>query len=44
LAVSDESTDLRFVPRDELDALAMHHTQRLRISHYLEHRTQPHLG
>lgn len=44
LAVSDESTELRFVPAGELDALPMHHTQRLRINHYLEHREQPYLG
>ncbi|GHF64383.1 putative MutT/NUDIX-like protein [Streptomyces mashuensis] len=44
LAVSDESTELRFVPPAELDALPMHHTQRLRIRHYLERRTAPYLG
>lgn len=44
LAISDESTELRFVTSGELDALPMHHTQRLRLRHYLEHRTQPYLG
>ena len=44
LAISDESTELRFVARDELDDLPMHHTQRLRIDHFLEHREQPYLG
>jgi ADP-ribose pyrophosphatase YjhB (NUDIX family) len=44
LAISDESTELRFIPREELDALPMHHTQRLRINHYLEHRDHPYLG
>ncbi|MCD9144474.1 NUDIX hydrolase [Streptomyces albireticuli] len=44
LAVSEESTELRFVTPDELDALPMHHTQRLRIGHYLAHREQPYLG
>ncbi|MCZ4118789.1 NUDIX domain-containing protein [Streptomyces sp. H39-S7] len=43
-AISDESTELRFIAPDDLADLAMHHTQRLRISHYLEHREQPHLG
>ncbi|WP_340558482.1 NUDIX domain-containing protein [Streptomyces sp. GSL17-111] len=44
LAISDESTELRFVPPEELDALPMHHTQRLRLKHFLEHRDQPYLG
>src|SRR5882757_5083626 len=44
LAISDESTELRFIPREELDTLPMHHTQRLRISHFLEHRDSPYLG
>ncbi|MQS39455.1 NUDIX domain-containing protein [Streptomyces katsurahamanus] len=44
LAVSDESTELRFVPPEELGALPMHPTQRLRIHHFLEHRERPYLG
>lgn len=44
LRISDESTELRFVDSAELDALPMHHTQRLRLSHYLENRGQPYLG
>ncbi|MGW1118234.1 NUDIX hydrolase [Streptomyces tanashiensis] len=44
LSISDESTELRFVDPEELDALPMHHTQRLRLSHYLENRDQPYLG
>ncbi|MFB7936163.1 NUDIX domain-containing protein [Streptomyces sp. NPDC056049] len=43
-AISDESTELRFVAPEELDALPMHHTQRLRIRHFLEHRAAPYLG
>ncbi|MEV0282191.1 NUDIX domain-containing protein [Streptomyces sp. NPDC050610] len=43
-AVSDESTELRFVKPTELDALPMHHTQRLRLQHFLEHRAAPYLG
>ncbi|MEV8627474.1 NUDIX domain-containing protein [Streptomyces sp. NPDC051079] len=43
-ALSDESTELRFVAAAELPALAMHHTQRLRIRHYLEQRPSPYLG
>lgn len=44
LAISDESTDLRFVAPADLDGLPMHHTQRLRLTHFLEHRQAPHLG
>ncbi|WP_306326442.1 NUDIX hydrolase [Streptomyces venezuelae] len=44
LRISDESTDLRFVDREELDTLPMHHTQRLRLSHFLEDRPTPYLG
>lgn len=44
LAISDESTELRFVPLDELGTLPMHHTQQLRLQHFLEHRDQPYLG
>ncbi|WP_328663122.1 NUDIX domain-containing protein [Nocardia salmonicida] len=44
LAISDESTELRFVAPSELDSLDMHHTQRLRLTHYLEGRSAPYLG
>ncbi|MET9219120.1 NUDIX domain-containing protein [Streptomyces sp. NPDC003300] len=44
LAVSDESTEVRFVAAGEVDELPMHHTQRLRIAHYLEGRERPYLG
>ena len=44
LAISDESTEIRFVDPGELDRLPIHHTQRLRIRHYLEHRVSPYLG
>jgi 8-oxo-dGTP pyrophosphatase MutT (NUDIX family) len=44
LAVSDESTEVRFINPSEIDALPMHHTQRLRIRHFLEHRPTPYLG
>jgi 8-oxo-dGTP pyrophosphatase MutT (NUDIX family) len=44
LAISDESTELRFVPPEEIDELPMHHTQRLRLRHFLEHRKWPYLG
>ncbi|MER5783316.1 NUDIX domain-containing protein [Streptomyces mobaraensis] len=44
LAISDESTELRFVHPDEIPALSMHHTQQLRIKHFLENRERPYLG
>ncbi|MER7518836.1 NUDIX domain-containing protein [Streptomyces sp. NPDC126499] len=44
LGISDESTELRFVDPEELEKLPMHHTQRLRLAHYLENRDQPYLG
>ncbi|MFD3947010.1 NUDIX domain-containing protein [Streptomyces sp. NPDC058579] len=44
LAISDESSELQFVPPDELGQLPMHHTQRLRLHHFLEHREHPYLG
>ncbi|MEE1789693.1 NUDIX domain-containing protein [Streptomyces sp. BE308] len=43
-AISDESTEVRFVDPGDLDALPMHHTQRLRLRHHLEDRPTPHLG
>ncbi|MBF9069203.1 NUDIX domain-containing protein [Streptacidiphilus fuscans] len=44
LAISDESTELRFVDLADLNRLPMHHTQRLRLSHFLEKRPSPYLG
>ncbi|WHM38192.1 NUDIX domain-containing protein [Streptomyces sp. BPTC-684] len=44
LAMSDESTELRYVSPDDFDVLPMHHTQRLRLTHYLEHQDRPYLG
>lgn len=44
LAISNESTELRFIPSDEIDQLPMHHTQRLRLGHFLENRSTPYLG
>ncbi|MER6397219.1 NUDIX domain-containing protein [Kitasatospora sp. NPDC001603] len=44
LRISDESTDLRFVAPDDIGDLPMHHTQRLRLRHYLDHRATPYLG
>ncbi|MER5872533.1 NUDIX domain-containing protein [Streptomyces sp. NPDC002044] len=44
LSLSNESTELRFVAPVDLDALPMHHTQRLRLQHFLERRPAPYLG
>lgn len=44
LSISDESVELRFVAPEDVDALPMHHTQRLRVRHFLEQRATPYLG
>ncbi|MDT0309272.1 NUDIX domain-containing protein [Streptomyces sp. DSM 44917] len=44
LTISDESTELRFIAPSEIDGLPMHHTQRLRIQHFLANRSTPYLG
>jgi 8-oxo-dGTP pyrophosphatase MutT (NUDIX family) len=44
LAISDESTELRFVLAEEIEQLPMHHTQRLRLQHFREQREKPYLG
>lgn len=44
LAVSDESTEVRFVDPAELDVLPVHESVRLRIRHHLERRDSPYLG
>ena len=41
LHVSDESFELKFFTIQELEALDMHESTRLRIKHYLEHRNKP---
>jgi len=42
--VSIETTEVRWVPRAEIASYQMDSSMRLRIQHYLEHRTQPYLG
>ncbi|WP_327656984.1 NUDIX domain-containing protein [Streptomyces sp. NBC_00483] len=44
LAISDESTELRFVAVGSIPSLDMHHTQRLRLEHYAARRSGPYLG
>ncbi|WP_194829021.1 NUDIX domain-containing protein [Nocardia sp. XZ_19_231] len=44
IAVSSESTEVRFVGADELVGLPVHPTVRLRIGHFEEGRPAPYLG
>ncbi|MCS0639219.1 NUDIX domain-containing protein [Streptomyces sp. LP05-1] len=44
LEISDESTELGYVSQEEIEQLPMHHAQRLRLQHFLEHRESFCLG
>jgi ADP-ribose pyrophosphatase YjhB (NUDIX family) len=44
LRASRESTALAFVHPGDLDSLPIHPTQRLRLDHFLDHTSSPHLG
>jgi ADP-ribose pyrophosphatase YjhB (NUDIX family) len=44
LAVSNESTDVRFIDPAEFDRIPIHDTVRLRLRHHAEHRATPYLG
>jgi ADP-ribose pyrophosphatase YjhB (NUDIX family) len=44
LSGSEESTEVRWVAPREIDELPMHESIRLRIKHFLEHRTTPAIG
>ncbi|MFG2109712.1 NUDIX hydrolase [Micromonospora chersina] len=41
---SDESSAVRWVPRDELERLPIHTSMRLRIAHGFEDASQPYIG
>jgi len=41
---SDESREVHWVPRDELPALQMDRSMRMRIDHYLADTGRPHIG
>ena len=43
-APSEESTEVRWVARKDLDGYSMDQSMRLRIGHYLEGRATPYLG
>jgi len=44
LRVSEESFEVAFFMVEQVEHLTMHESTRLRIKHYLEHRTQPVIG
>lgn len=44
LRTSSESTEVRWVPRADLDQLPIHESTRLRITHGYEDRQQPFIG
>jgi 8-oxo-dGTP pyrophosphatase MutT (NUDIX family) len=44
LRCSGESTDVRWVAREELDHLALHASTRLRLRHFFELRDRPYVG
>ncbi|WP_435055026.1 NUDIX hydrolase [Micromonospora aurantiaca (nom. illeg.)] len=41
---SDESSEVRWIEREELDGLTIHPSMRLRIDHGFENRQQPYIG
>lgn len=44
LRASKESTEVRWIPPDELERLEIHRTTRLRLEQFLQHPDTPHLG
>jgi ADP-ribose pyrophosphatase YjhB (NUDIX family) len=44
LRASEESTEVRWIPRDELEQLEIHRTTRQRLKQFLQHPGTPHLG
>lgn len=43
-AISSESSEVRWISRQDLDALSIHPSMRLRIDHGFENRPQPYIG
>jgi NUDIX domain-containing protein len=41
---SDESSEVRWVPREDLGGYSMDRSMRLRVGHFLEGRGRPYLG
>ena len=44
IQTSNESSEVRFVPADDIPAYEIHPSIRMRISHYLENRTDPYIS
>ncbi len=44
MSISDKSFEVAFVSPQEIEHLNMHSSTRLRIKHYLEHRSQPYIS
>ncbi|WP_433728590.1 NUDIX domain-containing protein [Nocardia sp. CA-129566] len=44
IAVSSESTEVKFLRLEELETLPVHQTVRLRLQHHAEQRSTPYLG
>ena len=44
LSTSSETKEVAFVAPGDLDGLNIHPSMRLRIDHYLEHRSAPYIG
>jgi len=44
LTTSSETSEVGFVPLERLDDLNIHPPMRLRIDHWLEHRSKPYIG
>ncbi|NYF58811.1 NUDIX hydrolase [Micromonospora purpureochromogenes] len=44
LTTSDESSAVRWVPREDLDSLPIHPSMRLRIDHGFDQRSMPYIG
>jgi 8-oxo-dGTP pyrophosphatase MutT (NUDIX family) len=41
---SDESREVRWVPKAEVDGLSMDRSMRMRVRHFLDGSTEPHVG
>ena len=44
LRTSSETSEVRFVPVDEIDDLNIHPSMRLRIQHWQDNRSEPYIG
>jgi ADP-ribose pyrophosphatase YjhB (NUDIX family) len=44
IRIDEESTDIAWVPVEQIQSLPMHPSMRLRIDHFLDQRDKPYLG